>query len=74
MNFFNGEGVVAGHGRLADSADVAYYRDMGTIIRDRVKAAIDEGRSLEQVKAARLTKDYDPRFGRDPSGLFRTDN
>jgi glyoxylase-like metal-dependent hydrolase (beta-lactamase superfamily II) len=59
--------IVPGHGRLADSADVAYYRDMVTIIRDRVKAAIDEGKTLEQVKGARLTKDYDPRFGRDPS-------
>jgi glyoxylase-like metal-dependent hydrolase (beta-lactamase superfamily II) len=59
--------IVPGHGRLADSADVAYYRDMVTIIRDRVQAAIKEGKTLEQVKAARLSKDYDPRFGRNPS-------
>ncbi len=59
--------IVPGHGRLADSADVAYYRDMVTIIRDRVRAAIGEGKTLEQVKAARLSKDYDPRFGRNPS-------
>jgi glyoxylase-like metal-dependent hydrolase (beta-lactamase superfamily II) len=59
--------IVPGHGRLSDSADVAYYRDMITIIRDRVRAAIAEGKTLDQVKAARLTKDYDPRFGRNPS-------
>jgi glyoxylase-like metal-dependent hydrolase (beta-lactamase superfamily II) len=59
--------IVPGHGRLADSADVAYYRDMITIIRDRVRAAVAEGKTLDQVKAARLTKDYDPRFGRNPS-------
>ena len=59
--------IVPGHGRLADSADVAYYRDMVTIIRDRVRAAIGEGKTLEQVKAARLSKDYDPRFGRNQS-------
>ncbi|HET9834119.1 MAG TPA: MBL fold metallo-hydrolase, partial [Vicinamibacterales bacterium] len=28
--------IVPGHGRLCDSADVAYYRDLVTIIRDRV--------------------------------------
>jgi cyclase len=59
--------IVPGHGRLADSADVAYYRDMVTIIRDRVRVAIGEGKTLEQVKAARLSKDYDPRFGRNQS-------
>jgi glyoxylase-like metal-dependent hydrolase (beta-lactamase superfamily II) len=55
--------VVPGHGRLSDSADVAYYRDMVTIIRDRVQAMIDKGMTLEQVKAARPTADYEPRYG-----------
>jgi len=59
--------IVPGHGRLADSADVAYYRDMVTIIRDRVRAAAKKGMTLEQVKAAKLTIDYDGRFGRNPS-------
>jgi len=64
--------VVPGHGRLSDSADVAYYRDMVTIIRDRVKAAIEKGMTLEQVKAAKLTADYDPRYGAT-SGPWTTD-
>jgi glyoxylase-like metal-dependent hydrolase (beta-lactamase superfamily II) len=55
--------VVPGHGRLSDSADVAYYRDMVTIIRDRVKAMIEKGMTLEQVKASRPTADYEPRYG-----------
>jgi glyoxylase-like metal-dependent hydrolase (beta-lactamase superfamily II) len=59
--------VVPGHGRLTDSADVSYYRDMMTIITDRVRAAIKKGMSVEQVKSAGLTKDYDPRFGRNPA-------
>jgi glyoxylase-like metal-dependent hydrolase (beta-lactamase superfamily II) len=58
--------IVPGHGRLTDSADVAYYRDMMTIVRDRVRAMIDKGLTLEQIKAARVTRDYDPRFGRNP--------
>jgi cyclase len=59
--------VVPGHGRLTDSADVAYYRDMVTILRDRVKAAAAKGLTLPQIKAAKLTRDFDGRFGRNPS-------
>jgi glyoxylase-like metal-dependent hydrolase (beta-lactamase superfamily II) len=55
--------IVPGHGRLADAADVGYYRDMLTIIRDRVQDAIGRGLTLEQVQASRPTRDYDPRFG-----------
>jgi hypothetical protein len=58
--------VVPGHGRLADVADVAYYRDMLTIFRDRLVAMKKKGMTLAQIKAAHPTKDYDPRFGRNP--------
>ena len=60
--------VVPGHGRLTDAADVAYYRDMVTIMRDRVREAVKKGMTLPQIKAAKLTRDYDGRFGKDPSG------
>jgi cyclase len=55
--------IVPGHGRLSDSADVAYYRDMVTVIRDRIQDMVSKGMTLQQVKAARPTKDYDPRYG-----------
>jgi glyoxylase-like metal-dependent hydrolase (beta-lactamase superfamily II) len=64
--------IVPGHGRISDSADVAYYRDMVTIIRDRVRDMIKRGLSLEQVKAARPTADYDPRYGAT-TGPWTTD-
>ena len=64
--------IVPGHGRLTDMAEVAYYRDMLTIIRDRVQDQIKKGRTLEQVKAAQLTRDYDPRWG-VASGPWTTD-
>jgi len=54
--------VVPGHGRLCDGGDVAYYRDMVTIIRDRIQDMVRKGLTLEQVKAARPTADYDPRW------------
>jgi glyoxylase-like metal-dependent hydrolase (beta-lactamase superfamily II) len=56
--------IVPGRGRMADSADVAYYRDMMTIFRDRVRAMAKKGMSLEQIKAARPTRDYDGRWGK----------
>ena len=54
--------VIPGHGRLSDETDVANYRDMVTIIRDRVQAMIDDGKSLREVLAARPTLDYDGRY------------
>jgi cyclase len=64
--------VVPGHGRICDEADVVEYRDMVTIIRDRIQNLLNKGMSLEQVKAARPTADYDPRYGSD-TGLWTTD-
>jgi len=55
--------VIPGHGRLADEADVVEYRDMVTIVRDRVRDLARQGRTLAQVKAARPTLDYDGRYG-----------
>jgi cyclase len=54
--------VVPGHGRVCDEADVVEYRDMIVIVRDRVAAAIKKNMSLDQIKAANLTRDYDPRY------------
>jgi hypothetical protein len=39
------------------------YRDMLTIVRDRVKAMVEKRMTLEQVKAARPTFEYDPEYG-----------
>ena len=55
--------VIPGRGRICDEADVLEYRDMLTIVRDRIQDAIKKGKSLQQIQAAGLTKDYDPRYG-----------
>jgi cyclase len=54
--------VIPGHGRLCDESEVSDYRDMLTIIRDRVQDMLHKGKSLEEVKAARLSRDYDRRY------------
>ena len=72
---FRSEGgtmIIPGHGRLSDMADVGYYRDMVTIIRGRVADLVKKGKTLEQVKAAKPTRDYDGRFGAT-TGPWTTD-
>ncbi len=54
--------IIPGHGRICDEFDVVEYRDMVTIVRDRVQNAIKKGMTLEQIKTAGLTKDYDARW------------
>jgi len=55
--------IIPGHGRVTDEWDVADYRDMLVIVRDRVQALIKTGATLQQVLAARPTADYDVRYG-----------
>jgi cyclase len=64
--------IVPGHGRICDEFDVLEYRDMVTIVRDRIQAMVKKGMTLEQVKAARPTRDYDSRYGAT-SGPWTTD-
>ena len=64
--------VIPGHGRLADEADVVEYLDLVTIIRDRIKDAIDKRMTLDQVKAAKLVRDYEGRYGAT-QGFWTTD-
>jgi len=55
--------IVPGHGRLSDEIDVVEYRNMLTIVRDRIQALIADGKTLEQVRIAQPTLDYDARYG-----------
>jgi cyclase len=72
---YRGQGgtwVIPSRGRLSDTADVASYRNMVTMIRDRVKDMIGKGMTLEQVKAARATMDFDGRYG-STTGAWTTE-
>lgn len=60
--------IVPGHGRLSDETDVVNYRDMVTIVRDRIQAMVDAGMTLEQVQAARPSRDYDGIYEAEPGG------
>jgi glyoxylase-like metal-dependent hydrolase (beta-lactamase superfamily II) len=67
-----GTSIVPGHGRICDQLDVVEYRDMVTIIRDRVRDLVKAGRTLEQVKAADPARGYKARYG-STSGPWTTD-
>lgn len=67
-----GTWIVPGRGRLSDTADVASYRNMLVMIRDRVRDLKKKGMTLDQVKAARPSLDFDGRYG-TTTGDWTTD-
>jgi cyclase len=62
-NQIGGTRVIPGHGRIGNEADVLEYRDMLTIIRDRVRDMAKKNMTLEQVKAAKPMLEYDDIYG-----------
>ena len=65
---FNQQGgtmVVPGHGRISNESDVVEYRDMATIVRDRIASMVEKKMTLEQVRAARPVLDYEGIYGRN---------
>ena len=63
--------VVGAHGVIGHEADVVDYRDMVTIVRDRVQDGIKKGQTLAQIRQADPVKGYRGRFGAD-SGPWTT--
>jgi glyoxylase-like metal-dependent hydrolase (beta-lactamase superfamily II) len=57
--------IIPGHGRIGDEHDLLEYRDMVTIIRNRVQSLMKKGQTLAQIKAARVTYEYDRRWDRN---------
>jgi hypothetical protein len=57
-------GLLPGHGGLSGKKDVIAYRDMIATVSARVEALVKQGRTLEEIKAARPTADFDERWGK----------
>jgi glyoxylase-like metal-dependent hydrolase (beta-lactamase superfamily II) len=75
-NQMGGTRVIPGHGRICNEADVVDYRDMVTIIRDRVRDMAKKGMTQAQIKAARPSLEYDGLYGAAAgtmSGAWTTD-
>jgi cyclase len=66
-----GTKMIPGHGRVAEETDVAEFRDMVVIVRDRVQDLIAKKMTLEQVSAAKPSRDYDAEYGASPADADR---
>jgi cyclase len=58
-----GTKMIPGHGRVSEETDVAEFRDMVVIVRDRVQDLVTKKMTLEQIKAAKPSRDYDSEYG-----------
>jgi len=58
--------VVVGHGPLASKADIQEYHDMLVICRDRVGKLFAEGKTEQEVIAAKPLADIDAKWARNP--------
>ncbi len=56
--------ILPGHGPLSSRAELQAYRDMLVTVRDRIRAALVAGRSVDEVVAARPTEDLDATWGK----------
>jgi glyoxylase-like metal-dependent hydrolase (beta-lactamase superfamily II) len=56
--------VVPGHGPVGGKTEMIAYRDMLTAIHDRVAALKGEGKSLDEIVAAKPTAAYDAKWGK----------
>jgi cyclase len=65
-NQMGGTRVIPGHGRISNEADLIDYRDMVTIVRDRVQDMVKKGMTLAQIKAAKPSLEYDGLYGATP--------
>jgi cyclase len=63
--------LIPGHGPLATRADLQAFRDMLAKVRDRVAKLKAEGKSAEEVVAAKPTADLDEKWG---GGFMKPDD
>ena len=56
--------IIPGHGPVANKTELKQYRDMLATVRDRVHALIDQGKSRDEIIAAKPSKEFDGRWGR----------
>ena len=55
--------IIPGHGPVMTKADLKEWRDMLVTVRDRLKKLIAQKKTLEQIKAAKLTAEFDGKWG-----------
>jgi cyclase len=66
-----GTQIVPGRGRISEETDVAEFRDMVVIVKDRIQDLIKKGNTLDRIKAAKPSRDYDAEYGATPAEADR---
>ena len=61
--------VIPGHGPITDAAALGDYIDMLKTVRGRVAAMISDGKTLDEVVAAKPTADLDAKYGPESASL-----
>jgi len=56
--------IIPGHGPLSNPAELRAYRDMVATVSARVKALVAQGKTLDDIKAAKVSADYDEKWGK----------
>ena len=56
--------VIPGHGPISDKAGLIVYRDLLATVAARMKKLMAEGKTLEEIQAAKPTADYDEQWGK----------
>jgi len=51
--------IIPGHGELGTTAELRAYRDMLRTVRDRIAALVAQGKTLAEVQAAGVSKEFD---------------
>jgi hypothetical protein len=51
---------------ITDRAALVFHREVILAVRDRVRQAVREGKTLEQVRDAKLTADFEARVAVSP--------
>lgn len=55
--------VVPGHGPVVDRAALVFHRDMAVAVRDKVAAALREGKSAADIRASKPTAEFEAKVG-----------
>jgi glyoxylase-like metal-dependent hydrolase (beta-lactamase superfamily II) len=58
--------VIPGHGRLSEQMEIVDYRDMVVLVRDVVADLAKQGKTLDEIKAAKPALPYETRYGAQP--------
>lgn len=67
----DGTKIIPGHGPVMGRADLQAWRDMLVQVRDRVGKLVAGKKTLEQIKAAKPTAEFDARWGQ---GYIKADD